>query len=113
VREAAALEFGHGTEVPEPETEWRPDALDLATVLHALSDPVRLLIVSQLAAGGELCCGEFDVPITKSTCSHHFRVLREAGVISQRIEGKRRLNVLCRDALDGCFPGLLDAVLRA
>ncbi len=120
--DTATLEFGQEAEAPELEGGMPgrtgacgsdSDVLDLATVLHALSDPVRLLIVSQLASGRELCCGQFDVPITKSTCSHHFRVLREAGVITQRIEGKRRVNVLRRDALDGRFPGLLDAVLRA
>jgi len=89
------------------------DELELAAVLHALSDPIRLRIVGRLADVSELCCGGFDLPITKSTCSHHFRVLREAGVISQRVEGKNKLNVLRRDELDARFPGLLDAVLDA
>lgn len=88
-------------------------ALDLATVLHALSDPVRLGIVSQLAAGGEQTCGSLDVSVAKSTCSHHFRVLREAGVIAQRVDGKCRFNRLRTDELELRFPGLLDAVLRA
>ena len=87
--------------------------LDLATVLHALSDPVRLLIVSQLASGGELTCGSLNLPVAKSTCSHHFRVLREAGVVAQRVEGKCRFNRLRADELDMRFPGLLDSVLRA
>jgi DNA-binding transcriptional ArsR family regulator len=51
--------------------------------------------------------------VTKSTCTHHFRVLREAGVIRQRLEGTTRLNTLRRDELEQRFPGLLDAVLRA
>ncbi len=51
--------------------------------------------------------------MTKSTCSHHFRVLREAGVIATRIDGKTRMNRLRRDELEQAFPGLLDAVLRA
>ncbi|MGH2836323.1 MAG: ArsR/SmtB family transcription factor [Solirubrobacteraceae bacterium] len=89
------------------------DALDLATILHALSDPVRLRIVSQLADGGERTCGSLDVPVAKSTCSHHFRVLREAGVVAQRVEGKCRYNRLRSDQLEQRFPGLLDAVLRA
>lgn len=88
-------------------------ALDVATVLHALSDPVRLEIVSQLAAGGEQTCGSLDVSVAKSTCSHHFRVLREAGVIAQRVDGKCRFNRLRTDELEQRFPGLLDAVLRA
>jgi DNA-binding transcriptional ArsR family regulator len=87
--------------------------LELAGVLHALSDPIRLRIVSELAEAGERSCGSFDLPITKSTCSHHFRVLREAGVISTRVAGKSRLNVLRRDALEERFPGLLDAILHA
>ena len=62
------------------------EALDLATILHALSDPVRLRIVAQLSDGGERTCGSLEVPVAKSTCSHHFRVLREAGVVAQRVE---------------------------
>lgn len=87
--------------------------LDLAAVLHALSDPIRLRIVRELADGGERCCGAFELPITKSTCSHHFRVLREAGVISTRVEGKNRFNALRRKTLEAQFPGLLDAILHA
>ena len=87
--------------------------LELAAVLHALSDPVRLRIVAGLADGGELSCGRFELPVTKSTCTHHFRVLREAGVIRQRVQGTTRLNRLRRADLDKRFPGLLDAVLRA
>jgi DNA-binding transcriptional ArsR family regulator len=84
---------------------------DLALVLHALSDPVRLRIVVLLGDGAEHTCGSIILPVTKSTSSHHFRVLREAGVIAQRIDGKNRFNRLCRAELDQHFPGLLDAVL--
>jgi DNA-binding transcriptional ArsR family regulator len=96
-------------EVVRPELEQ----IELAAVLHALSDPVRLRIVAGLADGGELSCGRFELPVTKSTCTHHFRVLREAGVIRQRVQGTTRLNRLRRADLDTRFPGLLDAVLRA
>jgi DNA-binding transcriptional ArsR family regulator len=58
-------------------------------------------------------CGTFDVDVTKSTCTHHFRVLREAGVIEQRALGTARLNSLRREDLDARFPGLLDAVLAS
>ncbi|HWD84650.1 MAG TPA: winged helix-turn-helix domain-containing protein [Solirubrobacteraceae bacterium] len=78
-----------------------------------MSDPIRLRIVSELNEGGERACGAFNLPITKSTCSHHFRVLREAGVISTRVAGKSRINVLRREALEDRFPGLLDAILHA
>jgi DNA-binding transcriptional ArsR family regulator len=89
------------------------DQLELAAVLHALSDPVRLQIVAGLAAGDARSCNSFDLPVVKSTCTHHFRVLREAGVIRQRVDGTMRLNSLRREDLEARFPGLLDAVLSA
>lgn len=89
------------------------DQLELVAVLHALSDPIRLRIVVGLAAGDHRPCGSFDLPVTKSTCTHHFKVLREAGVIRQRLEGTTRLNSLRRDDLEQRFPGLLDSVLLA
>jgi DNA-binding transcriptional ArsR family regulator len=87
--------------------------IDLAAVLHALSDPVRLEIVAGLAGGEERACGSFDVAVTKSTCTHHFRVLREAGLIRQRQKGTMRLNSLRRDDLEARFPGLLGTILEA
>jgi DNA-binding transcriptional ArsR family regulator len=88
--------------------------IDLGAVLHALSDPTRLRIVTALDARPGACTtGSFDVPVSKSTCTHHFRVLREAGVISQRAEGTSRLNTLRREDLDARFPGLLDSILDA
>jgi DNA-binding transcriptional ArsR family regulator len=87
--------------------------VQLPAVLHALSDPMRLWIVEALAAGGERTCKSFQLPVTKSTSTHHFRVLREAGVIRQRLEGTTRLSSLRREELDQRFPGLLDAVLGA
>jgi DNA-binding transcriptional ArsR family regulator len=90
------------------------EELELGAVLHALSDPVRLRIVAKLAHGtGDHTCGSFALPVTKSTCTHHFKVLREAGVICQRAQGTTRLNRLRREDLDARFPGLLDTVLRA
>jgi DNA-binding transcriptional ArsR family regulator len=88
--------------------------LDLPAVLHALSDPVRLQIVVALASRPDACpTGSIDVPVTKSTCTHHFRVLREAGVIHQRPEGTARMNSLRREDLDDRFPGLLDTILSS
>ena len=86
--------------------------IELAGVLHALSDPMRLRIVVGLAVQVDRTCKSFDLPVTKSTCTHHFRVLREAGVIRQRLEGTTKLNSLRRDDLEARFPGLLDSVLR-
>jgi DNA-binding transcriptional ArsR family regulator len=88
--------------------------IELSAVLHALSDPVRLMIVAELAKGdGEYTCGSFSLPVTKSTCTHHFKVLREAGVIQQRQQGTTRLNSLRRADLDARFPGLLGTILKA
>ena len=80
-------------------------------VLNGLADPIRLSIVAKLAQENDLQCGTFDVPVTKSTLSHHFRVLRESGVIATTKSGTRSLNRLRRVELDEAFPGLLDVVL--
>ena len=101
------------TEEVTPLEHPERDALELAHVLHALSDPMRLRIVAELAAeGGERTCKSFNLPIVKSTCTHHFKVLREAGLIRQRVMGTKRVNSLRREDLDSRFPGLLDAVLQ-
>jgi DNA-binding transcriptional ArsR family regulator len=90
------------------------EELELGAVLHALSDPVRLQIVAKLAhSDGDHTCGSFALPVTKSTCTHHFKVLREAGVIKQRQQGTTRLNMLRRDDLESRFPGLLETILTA
>lgn len=102
------------TEVDQPgDADVTTGELDLAAVLHALSDPMRLRIVAQLADGREHACGSFELPVAKSTSSHHFRVLRETGLIATRDEGKNRFNSLRSEQLEARFPGLLDAVLRA
>ena len=58
-----------------------------------------------------LACGTLDVPVGKATSTHHFVVLRNAGLLDQRMEGTRRLNRLRRSEFDACFPGLLALVL--
>ncbi|MGG8409879.1 ArsR/SmtB family transcription factor [Streptomyces sp. 12297] len=91
-----------------------PDEIVLEGVLHALSDPVRLAIVRRLAAAPDaLACSAFDLPVTKSTTTHHFRVLRESGVVRQTYRGTAKLNALRADELERLFPGLLDRVLHA
>src|SRR5436190_13157841 len=92
----------------------RREDLGIGPVLQALSDPHRLRVVRRLAGAQEPCaCGSFDLDVTKSTLTHHFRVLREAGVIRQDLVGTSKLNSLRREDLDARFPGLLDAVLAA
>jgi DNA-binding transcriptional ArsR family regulator len=100
--------------ITEPIAHPACEQLELGAVLHALSDPVRLRIVAELARGeGECTCGSFELPVTKSTCTHHFKVLREAGVIKQRQQGTTRLNRLRRADLETRFPGVLETILRA
>jgi DNA-binding transcriptional ArsR family regulator len=88
----------------------------LEAVLHALSDPVRLQVVRFLAGlpeGEEAPCSAIDLAVTKSTTTHHFRVLREAGLIHQVYRGTAKMTAIRRADLDALFPGLLDAVLTA
>lgn len=89
--------------------------IQLTEVLRALSDPVRLEIVVRLAVQGWMTCGHAgdDLGIHKSTASHHYRALREAGVILSRQEGRLKYISLRRADLDERFPGLLDSVLTA
>lgn len=91
--------------------EPKKKELSLTAVLYALSDEARLGIVRQLAERGEQPCGVFEVDRPKSSLSHHFRVLRESGVVSTRRDGKLLLNTLRQEDLDARFPGLLKAVL--
>ncbi len=91
-----------------------PSEISLANVLSALADPVRLTIVRQLAGGhDDMACIAFDLPVSKSTSTHHFRVLREAGVIAQEYQGTSIHSSLRQQDLDARFPGLLGAVLSA
>jgi DNA-binding transcriptional ArsR family regulator len=89
------------------------DTLKLETVLYALGDPIRLCIVRSLSCGAELPCNAAvsALDIAKSTQSHHFRILREAGIIRTRKAGVAYLSCLRKEELDARFPGLLDAVL--
>ncbi|MFF5973191.1 ArsR/SmtB family transcription factor [Streptomyces sp. NPDC012769] len=91
------------------------EEIRLEAVLHALSDPVRLRIVRCMARGDgdAFSCSYFALPVTKSTSTHHFRVLRESGVVRQVYQGTAKLNMLRRDDLDALFPGLLHSILTA
>jgi DNA-binding transcriptional ArsR family regulator len=92
------------------------DDLDLPGVLAALADPARLATVRLLSEAGEESCArileESQLSCSKSTMSHHLKVLREAGLTRTRVEGARRYVSLRREDLEARFPGLLDAVLR-
>ena len=91
--------------------EPKPSELQLTEVLYSLSDETRLRIVQSLDQTEEIACGYFDIDMPKSSLSHHFRVLRSAGVVSARKDGTALLNRLRREDLDARFPGLLESVL--
>lgn len=96
----------HARELYHPEQA----DLDLDRVLYALSDPIRRDVLRRIAENGPLYCGELNYQVTKSTMSHHFRVLREAGLMHTEVLGKRR-RITRRDAaIERRFPGLLNAV---
>ncbi|MEO3876331.1 metalloregulator ArsR/SmtB family transcription factor [Nonomuraea sp. B12E4] len=87
--------------------------MDLAAVLYALGDPVRLGLVRLMAADGEVPCSPEHLNVPRSTLSNHWRVLREAGITSTRSEGKARFMRLRRDDLEARFPGVLETILAA
>ncbi len=67
-----------------------PDATNLAHVLAALADPVRLQLFSIVAAQGEVCSCDLEAPVRRSqpTISHHTRLLAEAGLIVGEKRGR-------------------------
>jgi len=91
--------------------------IQLLRVLAALADPHRLAAVRFVARHGESWCAqvieEAGLPMTKPTFSHHLRILREAGVITKRVQGAKGYMCLRKADLDWRFPGLLDSVLAA
>lgn len=89
------------------------DQISLNEVLYALSDPVRIDIVLSIAEAGEQPCNQCRIEMPKSSLSHHFKVLRESGVISTRVEGTRHINSVRTEDLNARFPGLLSAILKA
>jgi DNA-binding transcriptional ArsR family regulator len=91
----------------------RVEEVSLPDLLHALSDPVRLQIVRALSECEEQSCSAVESSVSKSTLSHHFKVLREAGLTHTRVNGTHRYVSLRRDELEDRFPGLLRSVLEA
>jgi DNA-binding transcriptional ArsR family regulator len=88
--------------------------ITLPGVLGALADPTRLLIVKTLLEqdGCLSCCKSVKCSMPKSTISHHFRILREAGLVRTTKKGVENLNTVRVDDINGKFPGLLDSVLN-
>lgn len=103
------------------ETMQRPfvhpaiDDVALESVLYALADPVRLAIMLKLTSGGcpMNCSTAAPEALPKSTQSHHYKVLREAGLIRSERRGTEVVNTLRCDEIDAKFPGVVPAILRA
>lgn len=89
------------------------EQIRLENVLAALGNPLRLTVIRALAAGDERACSAVLQGIPKSTLTHHWRVLRNSGVIWQRPDGREYLLSLRREDLEARFPGLLDSLLGA
>jgi DNA-binding transcriptional ArsR family regulator len=91
------------------------DTITLTGILNALSDPMRLKIVKNMMDDktGMSCCGATPCPnMAKSTLSHHFRILREAGLIYTEKKGVEHRNQLRLADINGRFPGLLKTILK-
>ncbi len=90
------------------------DQVELTDIMYALSDPTRLEIIGRLAkAGRKMTCGELDLNRPKSSMSHHFKILRAAGLVETLIEGTEHMNSLRVEEIEQKFPGILQSVLRA
>lgn len=90
------------------------DQVELTDIMYALADPTRLEIVGQLAkAGRKMTCGEFDCNRPKSSMSHHFKILRAAGLVETLIEGTEHMNSLRLEEIEQKFPGVLPSILKA
>lgn len=102
-----------------PLGRWAPlthpdvESVEVDDVLRALADPTRRQIVRLLLAEGDRPCGTFGLSVAASTLSHHFRTLRNAGILRQYDDGRQRMNTLRLDELDARFPGLVRTVLDA
>lgn len=89
--------------------------ITLAGVLGALADPMRLRIVSSLLKKNScMSCSEAAPcpDMAKSTLSHHFRILREAGIVRTSKIGVENRNIIRIDDINARFPGLLKQILK-
>jgi DNA-binding transcriptional ArsR family regulator len=98
--------------LPEPSI----DSFDLTVILSALADPARRALMAAMYGNGEpINCSAVaestDLDLSTATISHHYRVLREAGLTRTVTQGRTRVVTVRRDDVESRFPGLLDAIL--
>jgi DNA-binding transcriptional ArsR family regulator len=101
------MPLGRWATLSHPDVE----SVDFDDLLRALADPTRRAIVRLLMTEGDRPCGTFGLPVAASTLSHHFRALRNAGILRQYDAGRERMNTLRLDELEARFPGLVRTVL--
>ncbi|MES1988371.1 MAG: helix-turn-helix domain-containing protein [Pseudomonadota bacterium] len=90
------------------------EQVELIEILYALADPTRMEIVVRLAkAGRKLTCGELDLNRPKSSMSHHFKILRSAGLVETLVDGTEHMNSLRLEEIEQKYPGVLESVLKA
>lgn len=108
------MQIGEAGESGTMKSINHPEITDvhLEQILYALSDTTRLKIVDQLYQSGEQPCKVFDFLASKAALSHHFKVLRENGVIRVRAEGRNRFLSIRLKELDGRFPGLVETIIK-
>ena len=96
-------------DVPHPDL----DQISLAEVLHGFADPARLHMVKTMYELGECQCSSVyaSLGLSKSNASHHFRVLRESGILRRSQRGSQQYAALRAEELEDRFPGLLGSVL--
>lgn len=85
----------------------------LTHVFKALADETRLRLIAELAARGEVTCGEFAslCACSNSTLTYHQRILSEAGLLTARRAGQYRVLSLQRELLDALLPGFIDRLV--
>lgn len=89
------------------------DQVELTDIMYALSDPARLEIIKTLKNEGRaMTCGELDLDRPKSSMSHHFKILRAAGLVCTEVVGKEHMNSLRLNELEKKFPGVLKSILK-
>ena len=92
-------------------THPRVQDFDLAKVLQALSDPVRLRLVGMLAAEENLSCSALCLGRPKSSMSYHFKIMIDAGLLCVEVVGNTHRNNLRLNDLESRFPGLMPSIL--
>ena len=94
-------------------THPQPELMNLPQIFQALADPIRLEIVQRLTITGPLTCGQLNGGRPKSSMSHHYKILRDAGLLHTEVVGKEHYNSLRMADIQAVCPGLLEVVTRA